>query len=42
MNFLSDINLFFIMMETQPIFLEIGNECLHIMLTNFTPQFVSA
>ena len=30
MNFLSNINLFFIIMETQPIFLEIRNEYLHI------------
>lgn len=42
MNFVSNINVFFIIMETQPIFLEIRTECLYIIWTNFVPQCVSA
>jgi len=42
MNFLSNINIFFIIMGTQPIYLQIGTECLHIIWTNCMPQCVSA
>jgi hypothetical protein len=41
MNFFSNINLFFIIVKTQFIFLETGIEYMRIILTNFMPQRVS-